>query len=45
MLEADLKPLCEGDKIYLQIWPEMKDGKAERIKEISLVAQYKMKIS
>ncbi len=45
MLEADLKPLREGDKIYLQNWPEMKDGKAERINGISLVAQYKIKIS
>ena len=45
VLAAQLKPLLSGDKIYLQTWPLMKDGKAERINAVNLTAQYMLDIS
>ena len=44
-LTAELTPLHEGDKIYLQTWPEMEDGKAERINAILLITQYIVRIN
>lgn len=42
---AELEPLFEGDKIYLQTWPEMQDGKASQIFYIHLIVQYCIKIA
>ena len=49
-LEEDFKaravvaPLKEGDKVYLQNWPEMDNGVACRIDGVSSVAQYKIRL-
>ncbi|MBO5623923.1 MAG: beta-galactosidase [Butyrivibrio sp.] len=44
-LRAELTPLCENDKIYLQNWPKMEDGKVCRIINILLIVQYRINIS
>ena len=43
--ELELEPLCEDDRIYLQNWPTMRDGKACRLVNILLIVQYCIKIS
>lgn len=43
--ELELEPLYENDKIYLQNWPTMQDGKACRLVNILLIVQYCIKIS
>ncbi len=45
--EADfvINALHEGDKLYLQTWPEMKDGRACVVNEVKLFAQYHIQIS
>jgi hypothetical protein len=35
-IDLELTPLYENDKIYLQEWPEMEDGKACRVNMITL---------
>ncbi len=45
LLNAQLKPLYEGDKIYLQDWPKMVDGKACQIVNIHFIVQYRINIS
>ena len=44
-LKVELTPLFEDDKIYLQKWPGMQDGKACRILNILLIVQYRINIS
>ena len=43
--DLELEPLYENDKIYLQNWPTMRDGKACRLVNILLIVQYCIKIS
>ncbi|RKM61285.1 beta-galactosidase [Butyrivibrio sp. CB08] len=43
--DLEIEPLKEGDAIYLQEWPDMKDGKASRINYIHLTAQFIIDIS
>ena len=43
--ELELEPLYENDRIYLQNWPTMQDGKACRLVNILLIVQYCIKIS
>lgn len=45
--EIVMTPLYEGDKekMYLQTWPEMENGKALKINEVRLTTQYTIKIS
>ncbi len=45
VLEAELEPLRESDELYLQSWPDMKDGRADRIVYILLMVQYRIRIS
>ena len=35
-IDLELTPLYENDKIYLQEWPVMEDGKACRVNTITL---------
>ena len=44
-LRAVLEPLREGDKVYLQEWPKMQDGKACSVLNIQLIVQYRINIS
>ena len=44
-IKCVLEPLKEGEKLYLQEWPVLEDGRACRINNIQLVAQYRIKIS
>ncbi len=37
-------PLYKDDKVYLQKWPDMEDGKACRVNGASSVAQYRIKL-
>jgi len=43
--EILISPLKEGDKIYLQTWPEMSNGIACKLNDMHLFAQYRIKIS
>ena len=43
--DLELEPLYENDKIYLQNWPTMRDGKACQLVNILLIVQYCIKIS
>ncbi len=40
-LKCELKPLLEGAPMYLQQWPEFKDGKACGVSDIHLFAQFR----
>jgi len=42
--EIAVDPLKEDTKLYLQEWPAMKDGKACRINDVHLIAQFKTEI-
>ncbi len=44
-LKVQLQPLFKEDKLYLQKWPEMVDGKACRIVNIHFIVQYRVNIS
>ena len=44
-LNASLTPLFESDKLYLQEWPQMENGKASRVIAIHLTIQYYIDIS
>ncbi len=44
-MDVELVPLKADEKIYLQTWPEMVDGKASRLVNIHLIVQYCIKIS
>ncbi|MCR5403398.1 MAG: beta-galactosidase [Butyrivibrio sp.] len=44
-LQAELTPLKEGDKLYLQKWPVMEDGRACRLFNTFLIVQKGVKIS
>ncbi len=43
--DLELEPLYENDRIYLQNWPTMRDGKACQLVNILLIVQYCIKIS
>lgn len=44
-LRAEFEPLYEGDKLYLQEWPQMEDGRALRLFNTFLIVQKRVKIS
>ncbi len=43
--EILISPLEKDDKVYLQTWPEMVDGRACRLETLQLFTQYRIKIS
>ncbi|SFP58648.1 Glycosyl hydrolases family 35 [Butyrivibrio proteoclasticus] len=42
--DINIQSLKENTKLYLQKWPEMTDGKACRVNDIHLIAQFKIEI-
>lgn len=44
-LRAELEPLLEGTKLYLQEWPKMENGRACRLFNTFLIVQKRVKIS
>ncbi len=42
--EIEITPLKEGTKLYLQEWPDMKDGKAAGVLGVNTMAQYFIEI-
>ena len=43
--KIEITPLYENEKLYLQKWPQMADGKALKLKDVQSIAQYITQIS